>query len=86
MNPKEIELWATFSCLILETEREDIISDKIFDFSYDTMDKLIKKGIDDALEKVFEVEKEKRNSSVDDACNELQKLIEDIKAVNTNGK
>ena len=63
---------------------EDIISDKIFDFSYDTIDKLIKKGIDDALDKVFEAEKEKHNNSVDDACNELQKLIEDIKAVNTN--
>jgi NTE family protein len=68
---------------IQREDDEDIISDKIFDFSYDTIDKLIKKGIDDALEKVFEVEKEKRNSS-DDACNELQKLIEDIKAVNTN--
>jgi DNA-binding protein YbaB len=39
------------------------ISDKIFDFSYDTIDQLIKKGIDDALEKVFEVEKEKNNNN-----------------------
>jgi NTE family protein len=69
---------------IQREDDEDIISDKIFDFSYDTIDKLIKKGIDDALDKVFEAEKEKHNNSVDDACNELQKLIEDIKAVNTN--
>jgi predicted acylesterase/phospholipase RssA len=69
---------------IQREDDEDIISDKIFDFSYDTIDKLIKKGIDDALDKVFEAEKEKHDNSVDDACNELQKLIEDIKAVNTN--
>jgi NTE family protein len=69
---------------IQREDDEDIISDKIFDFSYDTIDKLIKKGIDDALDKVFEAEKEKHNNSVDDACNELQKLIEDIKAVNTD--
>jgi len=69
---------------IQREDDEDIISDKILDFSYDTIDKLIKKGIDDALDKVFEAEKEKHNNSVDDACNELQKLIEDIKAVNTN--
>jgi predicted acylesterase/phospholipase RssA len=69
---------------IQREDDEDIISDKIFDFSYDTIDKLIKKGIDDALDKVFEAEKEKHNNSVDDACNELQRLIEDIKAVNTN--
>jgi NTE family protein len=68
---------------IQREDDEDIISDKIFDFSYDTIDRLIKKGIDDALEKVFEAEKEKHNNSVDDACNELQKLIEDIKAQNT---
>ena len=69
---------------IQREDDEDIISDKILDFSYDTIDKLIKKGIDDALDKVFEAEKEKHNNSVDGACNELQKLIEDIKAVNTN--
>ena len=50
------------------------ISDKIFDFSYDTIDQLIKKGIDDALEKVFEV----------GGSDELQKLIDDIKKQNTN--
>jgi hypothetical protein len=71
----------------IKIQREDdtdVISDKIFDFSYDTIDQLVKKGIDDALEKIFEVEKEKPNSSVHDACNELQKLIEDIKVQNTN--
>ena len=57
---------------------DNTISDKIFDFSYDTIDQLIKKGIDDALEKVFEVEKEKPNNTCRYACKELQKLIEDI--------
>lgn len=71
----------------IKIQREDdvdVISDKIFDFSHDTIDQLIKKRIDDALEKIFEVEKEKPNSSVHDACNELQKLIEDIKVQNTD--
>lgn len=70
--------------MIQREDDRDVISDKIFDFSYDTIDQLIKKGIDDALEKIFEVEKEKPNSSVLDACNELQKLIEDIKVQNTD--
>jgi predicted acylesterase/phospholipase RssA len=69
---------------IQREDDSDIISDKIFDFSYDTIDQLIKKGIDDALEGVFEAEKKKHNNNVDNACNELEKLIEDIKAVNTN--
>jgi hypothetical protein len=71
----------------IKTQREDdsdTISDKIFDFSYDTIEQLIKKGIDDALEKVFEVEEVKNNNSVNNACNEIQKLIEDIKKQNTN--
>ena len=59
------------------------ISDKIFDFSYDTIDQLIKKGIDDGLERVFEVEKEKNNNNIGKACIELQKLIDDIKEQNT---
>jgi hypothetical protein len=69
---------------IQREDDNDTISDKLFDFSYDTIDQLIKKGIDDALEKVFEIEKEKNNKGVKDACNELQKLIEDIKKQNTN--
>jgi hypothetical protein len=62
----------------------DTISDKIFDFSYDIINQLIKKGIDDALDKVFEVEKKKHNNSVHDACSELQKFIDDVEAQNTN--
>jgi NTE family protein len=69
---------------IQREDDSDTISDKIFDFSYDTIHQLIKKGIADTLEKVFEVEKEKNNNSVNNACNELQKLIEDIKKQNTN--
>jgi NTE family protein len=71
----------------VKIQREDdshVISDKIFDFSYDTIDQLIKKGIDDALEGVFEAEKKEHDNNVDKACNELEKLIEDIKAVNTD--
>ena len=47
---------------VIGIQRQDdihTIANKAFDFSYDTIDQLIKKGIDDALEKVFEVEKEK---------------------------
>src|SRR5215212_1414432 len=69
---------------IQREDDSDIISDKIFDFSYDTIDQLVKKGIDDALEGVFEAEKKEHDNSVDKACNELEKLIEDIKAVNTD--
>jgi predicted acylesterase/phospholipase RssA len=69
---------------IQREDDKDTISDKIFDFSYDTIDQLIKKGIDDALRKIFEVERWKPNKTVNDACNELQKLIEDIKVQNTN--
>jgi NTE family protein len=42
---------------MIKIQREDnidTISDKIFDFSYDTINQLIKKGIDDALTKVFD--------------------------------
>ena len=69
---------------IQREDDKDTISDKIFDFSYDTIDQLIKKGIDDALRKIFEVERWKPNKTVNDACNELQKLIEDIKVQNTD--
>ena len=61
----------------IKIQREDdsnTISDKLFDFSYDTIDQLIKKGIDDALKRIFEV----------GGSDELQKLIEDIKKQNTN--
>jgi NTE family protein len=71
---------------MLKLQREDdsdTISDKIFDFSHDSIDQLIKKGIDDALRKVFEVEKEK-NNSVNEASKEIQKLIADIRDQNTN--
>jgi hypothetical protein len=44
---------------------------------------LIKKGIDDALGKVFEVEKAEKKS-VNKAISELQKLIEDVREKNTN--
>ena len=40
---------------IQRADDDNTISDKLFDFSYDTIDHLIKKGIDDALDKVFEV-------------------------------
>jgi hypothetical protein len=56
---------------------------KYFDFSYDTINQLIKKGIDDALDKVFEAEKKKHNNSVHDACSELE-FIDDVEAQNTN--
>ena len=69
---------------IQREDDRDTISDKIFDFSYDTINQLIKKGIDDALDKVFEVEKKKHNNSVHDACSELQKFIDDVEAQNTN--
>lgn len=56
---------------IQREDNRDTISDKIFDFSYDTINQLIKKGIDDALDEVFEAEKKKHNNSVHDACNLL---------------
>ncbi len=59
---------------MLKIQREDdsdTISDKIFDFSYDTIDQLIKKGVDDALYKVFEVDKE------------IEKFVADIREQNT---
>ena len=59
---------------IQRADDDNTISDKIFDFSYDTIDQLIKKGIVDALEKVFEV----------GGSDELRMLIEDIKKQNTN--
>ena len=59
---------------IQRADDDNTISDKLFDFSYDTIDHLIKKGIDDALDKVFEV----------GGSDELQKLIDDIKKQNTN--
>ena len=71
----------------IKIQREDdvdTISDKLFDFSYETIDQLIKKGIGDALKKIFEVEKEKNDYSVNKACNELQNMILDIKKENTN--
>jgi predicted acylesterase/phospholipase RssA len=70
---------------LIKVQREDdidTISDKLFDFSYDTIDQLIKKGIDDALNKIFEIEKEK-NNSVNKACEEIQKLIADVREQNT---
>lgn len=66
----------------IKIQREDdtnTISDKLFDFSYDTIDQLIKRGIDDALVKIFEIEKEKNNKSAIEACKELEKVIGDVK-------
>jgi NTE family protein len=70
---------------MIKIQREDdsnTISDKIFDFSYATIDQLIKKGVDDAMEKVFQIEKE--NNNVDTACSQLHKLIEDIEVQSTD--
>jgi predicted acylesterase/phospholipase RssA len=79
---------------ILKIQRKDdehTVSDKIFDFSYDTISKLIKEGEKDALHAIVEHEEkkdieknnEKETRKEESINNQLIRFIDDIKMENT---